>query len=611
MCGIFAIFLNRPLTDADIALGRQGSAGLAHRGPDGEGEFIDRESGVFLGHRRLAIIDLSDRSNQPMQRDNMVVAHNGEIYNFADIRHELEQLGVEFSTSGDVEVVLRAWQTWHTNSLHKFDGMFAFTVWDGRKAELAADPFGEKPLYYAETSEGIYVSSEIGPLAKLLNLSPKLEGERLVAYLSLGYVPPPLTAFAQIMRLPAATALSIENGVIKNSIQYWRPLLGQTSQEAVAPLTESDLDLIHEKLVGSIEQRLVADVPLCLFLSSGTDSSLVAAILARDLAVDVKCVTVAFPGNQASNEAPYAAKIAGHLGLEHTVIESDEHPQTASPQAVIDLFGQPCDSLTALSLMQMSAAVRPNFKVALTGMGGDEIFLGYGKHADFYKWRRWYAMPEALRLPIGQIGRRLAASSTGRLNAAFRQIGFNIGVHDWERYIAHKNFPTIGWLREVAGFETWCRMNFDSGREPIDRQVARFETAHVMPGSRLVATDVSSMRASLELRTPFLSRKLSEAVAQFDPRCFIAFGQKSVLRRLLSRYLPETLSQLPKRGFVFPQDRFLSNFGEALPHVPGVAPDSVEMAWRRRTEEAGWRRLAVRLALADTFAAQFAPQLSE
>ena len=602
MCGIFAIFLKRPLTGEDIALGQRGTAALRHRGPDGEGKFVDIENGVFLGHRRLAIIDLSRDSDQPMAVDGCQISYNGEIYNYVDLRNELEQTGVSFTTRGDVEVLLRAWQTWGEDALQKLDGMFAFAIWDGHQAQLATDAFGEKPLYYAETRDGVYVASEIGPLVRLLSLRPELAGDGLAAFLSLGYVPPPMTAYPQVKRLPAATTLTIRNGTITGLRRYWKPLLGRVAKASPRPLTERDLDKLHETLVESIKRRLVADVPLCLFLSSGVDSSLIAAIAARELGIRLKCVTVAFSNNQSSNEAPQAAAIARHLGLEHETIQSVEDPERAGPDAVIELFGQPCDSLAALSILGMSTAVQPDYKVALTGMGGDEIFLGYYKYAHFYKWRRWYGTPEWFRLRLGWAARLLASTSSGRLNAISRHLAFSVGVRDWERYIAQKNFPVIDWLRDVESFKSFCQVGFAGDSTPLEYQVAEIETAQIMPGSRLVATDVSSMRVGLELRTPYLSRRLSETVAQFDPRCFMAFGQKSVLRRILSRYLPEEFTTLPKRGFVFPQDQFLSNFGKSVPRVPGLSDAALEYAWHRRTEESGWRRLAVRLALADTFA---------
>ena len=182
MCGIFCLFLNRPLTEANIALGRAGTRALAHRGPDGEGEWVGKASGVFLGHRRLAIIDPSPGSNQPLDLNGTVLSYNGEIYNFKELRKRLRQNGHSFRTTGDVEVLARAWKTWGEKALEWLDGMFAFVIWDGTQGHIVTDPFGEKPLYFAETRDGLYVSSEIAPLAHLLGMEPSMHGEALVAY---------------------------------------------------------------------------------------------------------------------------------------------------------------------------------------------------------------------------------------------------------------------------------------------------------------------------------------------------------------------------------------------------------------------------------------------
>ena len=295
MCGIFALFLRRPLSEADFALGRAGRDALTHRGPDGSGEWIDQAAGVYLGHRRLAIIDLSPSSDQPLLREGTALVYNGELYNFRDVRWQLRQHGVKFSTSGDVEVVLEAWRQWGVEAVHRFDGMFASVVWTGECAYLAVDHFGEKPLYYAETEDGVYVSSELPPLVRLLGLTPSLSPEALAAYLSLGYVPPPETAFLSVHRMPAATIAEIRGGTVAKTCTYWTPPLGTPGRGRPRPLGEDDLTRLQEALSESLQGRLIADVPLCIFLSAGIDSALVAAMAQRDFDSELECVSVSFP----------------------------------------------------------------------------------------------------------------------------------------------------------------------------------------------------------------------------------------------------------------------------------------------------------------------------
>ncbi len=596
MCGIFALFLNQPLLPVNIELGGKGIDLLHHRGPDGSGQWYDNNAGVFLAHRRLAVQDLSDASAQPFRVENLCISYNGEIYNFPKIRNSLEAAGRAFSTTGDVEVLLKAWAQWGPGALDKLDGMYAFALWDGRNGYLATDAFGEKPLFYAERPEGVYVSSEIQPLAKLLNLCPSFGPDQFSGYMSLGYVEPPDTIYRAIKRVPAATLVQISHGRVSSVKKHWSPPRPANSTLPLRPLSEDNLDEIQSVLIESIRRRLLADAPLCLFLSSGVDSSLIAAIAAKELNTSLKCLTVSFPQQGVTNEATEAAAIAAHLGLDHEIIVNQTRPSEPRGHAALNLFGQPADNMAAISIYQMSLLAAQKYKVAITGIGGDEVFMGYGKHVYFYDKRKLYAIPEALRLVIGA-----AAKVCSKLDARLARLAYDIGVRNSERYIANKVFPSISWLKSQQGFDEWVENRFSNSVSGLEELVANFELTEVMPGSKLPAMDAASMRASLELRTPFLSRALVEVVAKFDPRAFTAFGQKSVLRRVLDRYLPRRLWDHPKSGFSYPIGVYLSEFGEAAPVFPGISANSAKALWQHRTAGDGWTRLAVRQALAAEF----------
>jgi len=595
MCGVFCIFLHRPLAEADVALGRAGTGALAHRGPDGQGEWIDRKAGAFLGHRRLAIIDPTPSSAQPMDLNGLVLSYNGEIYNFREVREQLQKMGLRFTTEGDVEVLLRAWQTWDEESLDRLDGMFAFAVWDGISAHLVTDPFGEKPLYYAETNEGLYVSSEIAPLAQLLGLEPSLEGETLAAYLSLGFVPPPATAYPTIKRLGAAKLVSVRNGQIASTKTYWTPPVAAPGSGPTRPLTESGLDVLQGALVDSLKARLYADVPLCMFLSRGIDSSLVTAMVKRDHGVDLKCLTMSYAGAGSEDEAPAASEIAKHIGVDHEVIAVGKDLVSVDPDSVIEIFGQPNESLTALLVKMMCTAATGEFKTGLTGVGGDEAFFGYGKNAFFYDMRFLYEIPQPLRRILYSMVRPFA-----HVSPRMMRLAYDILAPSEEQYIANKNFPAIQWFRKLDGFTPWARRTFP-GRDVLEHAYRKFELDTVLPGSRVVTFDHASMAVGLELRTPFLSRTLVETVATFDPRAFIAYGQKSVLRRILARYLPDHLFAFPKSGFTFPQSKFVEGHGQRLRRIPSVPEELLEEAIRYKDEPGGWGRLAIRLISLDTF----------
>ena len=595
MCGVFALFLRRPLQEDDIALGRAGTDMLRHRGPDHGGEWSDAAAGVFLGHRRLKIIDLSAASHQPFVRDGLALSYNGELYNYRALRDRLAGK-VRFTTTGDTEVLLRCWQERGEAALDDFDGMLAIALWDGDAATLAVDRFGEKHLYYAETPDGTYVSSELGPLVSILRPAIAAPEQWQTAFLALGFIPAPATAFSGIRRLGPAEVLRIERGVAQAPRRYWQPAYGTPGRGTPQPLSENDLDRVQATLVESVRLRLEADVEPCIFLSGGIDSSLVAAILARDLGRRAATVTVSFPTGATHDEADDARRIAGHLGLEHQVLQSEDAAESVGTAYYYGLFGQPNDNLTVASVHQMAhLAAQRGFRLALTGTGGDEIFYGYMKHKLFYERARAFALPETLRLAAGALLRPFAKASSGI--AAFVDL---CAVPDAQRYLAVKHLPAFAPLQTLPRLAKWAADTFGGWRNPLYAEVARYDLEHVLVNSQLTTLDVGSMRASLEMRTPFLSRPLQELVATFDPRSLLAFGQKSVLRRLLLRYLPRDIAEGRKRGFSFPPDRFLRHFHE-VPAVASVPAATARTIWRRRDEARAWRRLATRLVLAEQF----------
>jgi asparagine synthase (glutamine-hydrolysing) len=595
MCGIFASFLKRPLLQTDIELGRQATNAIRHRGPDAEGEWTDTKKGVYLGHRRLSIIDLSSASNQPMRVDEHVIIYNGETYNFPSLKNDLEARGLKFKSRGDVEVVLKGWQSWQDGLFDRVDGMFAFAIWNGHQGVVATDAFGEKPLFYAETDDGLYFCSEIPPLASLLGLKPEMSEETLAAYLALGFVPPPKTGYSTIKRVGAAKRITIENGRIVSEKTYWRPPIAKTSNGKSAPLSEDALTQLQEVICDSVGVRLIADVPISIFLSRGVDSALVAAMASRDHKATPQCLSVSYPMGDTVDEASDAKRIAEYLGLEHETIVNITKAENASPASILEILHQPSEGITMLSLRQMSEAAAKDFKVALTGSGGDEVTFGYGKNAYFHERRQMYGVPEVLRRSLGLMARPFMP-----LDDRITRYVKTVAVRDDETYIAYKNQPAIDWLRQLPGFRGFCQNIFTS-LDPLDVQSAHVEWEHVMPGLRLPNLDHGSMNASLELRTPFLSRKLVEKVAEFDPGSFMGYGQKSVLRRILARYLPEQLFNHPKSGFVFPPDIFLHQRGPVLPVIPNLDPKIAQQVWERRFDGKGWTRIAVRMAIADEF----------
>lgn len=597
MCGIFGFFLNRPLNEDDLTRGREGARALAHRGPDGEGEWYDRQAGAYLGHRRLSIIDLSERSAQPMRREQHVLAYNGAIYNYRSLRDRLTGLGAKFSSDGDTEVLLRAWQQFGRYCLDHLDGMFAFALWDGESAWLATDHFGEKQLYVAETGDGVYISSELGPLVRLLKPKLDLSPAALTPFYALGYVPAPGTSYIGVKHLPPATLIRISQGRLGPFETYWRPQLPEPGRGRIRKLSEHELDRVGDALIESVNGRLEADVPTCIFLSSGVDSSLIAAITARELQRDLPCLTVSFPRGRVVDEGESAGRIAKHLGLKHTILKSRDNPDEIDAAYLFVLFGQLNENMTVASVEQMAlAATDSGFKVGLSGIGGDEIFFGYKKLAFFYKYRRLYNAPQLLRL--------LAAHMTAPARFIHSKLSIYrnlFAVDQSERFLALKNQPAIAGLRTLSGYDAWLRQAFPETGRSMEIEGAYIDLVDTMVNSQLPTFDLGSMRASHELRTPFLNRKLLASLADMDARVFFSSGQKTVLRRLLRRYLPNDLLDKRKMGFRFPAELLTVDYRKPV-RCPGLPDATAAQAWAN-ADEPGWQRLKLRGILAHEFSA--------
>jgi asparagine synthase (glutamine-hydrolysing) len=595
MCGIFGTFLIGDL-DADVInRARQATDALEHRGPDGRGDYIQASAGVYLGHRRLKIIDLSDQAHQPMVRDDVALSYNGEVYNFRDLRKRLEGCGYNFRSSGDTEVVLEAWRQWGPDCLLQFDGMFAFAIWDGQHGWLAVDQFSEKLLYYAETKDGIVFASELAVLAEFTQAEPDIEGN-LPAFLTLGYIPSPSTIYPTIKRLEPGCWVKINRGQIVDRRRYWSPAAPANQVGDRPKFDASALDQVHEILVDNVASRLIADVPVCLFLSSGVDSSLIAAIIKKELNRDVNAITISFPRGATNDEGEGAGKIARALGLQHEIITSIDNGRDIMPSSIVEIFGQPDGNVTVASVVQMAKAARShNYRVALTGLGGDELFFGYGKHEFAYRHRKLYNLPQGLRIALGH----LAWLASPFLDSAtiFRTY---FALNDSERIPALRLPRMIAQLRQIPGFEKWCQDRYERTDQPFEYSVAWNEMMDTMVNSQLTALDLGSMRASMEFRTPFLSRKLSDFMAQWDWGDVMSGGRKCVLKKLLSRYLPPELADPKKMGLVFPMDRFLDQFKTPPMALPYLPQSLLKKIWSHR-DEADWRTLATRMMLITHF----------
>lgn len=538
MCGIFGFWLNRKLNEDDIHLGKKCTQELFHRGPDNGDFFVDVEAGLFLGHRRLSIIDTTSGGNQPFTSGGCNVVFNGEIYNFLELRADLKSLGHDFTTLSDTEVLVKSFCEWDTDCLTKFDGMYSFAAMRNNCLTLAVDPFGEKPLYYYQTDNGIYFSSEPGPLIQHLKIQYKPTDEETAEFLLFGFILDEGTGFPNLKKLTAGTLLKYKKNSSVRKLKYWSSEVGHGDET----FNESNLDDLSDILLKSLSRRLRSDVPLGIFLSSGVDSSLIAAMSALELDQSINTYTVAFPSGK--NEAPFAAKIADFLQTQHKTIISDPIDDSDLSLQLKAIYGVPNDNLTALSVYKMSELAKSDIKVALTGTGGDELALGYNKYSFCLKHEMLYRLhPNIFKLLSG--GRHLSKFFQ-KTDILYNYFAGN----DLLRVAALKNGLATRSLHDLASLIADKSKTLQ--RRDMLTVMHDFDISNTLPNSYLAAMDRGSMRAGLEVRAPFLNTELFKFMRTFNKNSFMRLGLKYPLMALLKRYLPPELILNQKLGFIAP-----------------------------------------------------------
>jgi len=390
MCGIAGFWTTSALTEAPERILRNMTAAIAYRGPDGDGFFWDDSAGIALGHRRLAVVDLSEDGRQPMisRSGRFVLVFNGEIYNFQRLRTILSPLGHSFRGHSDTEVMLAAFEQWGVASaIEQFVGMFAFAVWDRAERTLifARDRFGKKPLYIHIGDHLVGFASELKALYCLPGFEPRIDRQSLTLYLRHNYVPSPRSIYESVAKLLPGCLAKVKFEVGKPSIAYstyWDARAVRDSARA-APLAGSEveiLDSLDELLRDAVAIRMIADVPLGAFLSGGIDSSLVVALMQAQSARPVKTFCVGFVESE-YNEAQFASAVARHLGTDHS--ETILTPRDALDRVprLASIFDEPFSDSSQVPTLMVSEVARREVTVALSGDGGDEIFCGYNRYS--------------------------------------------------------------------------------------------------------------------------------------------------------------------------------------------------------------------------------------
>ncbi len=584
MCGIAGVATTRLSIDPN-KLDRMRDA-LAHRGPDGAGSWISGDGRVGLSHRRLSILDLSAAGAQPMHSASgrYSISFNGEIYNFADLRKNLEAVGMRFIGHSDTEIILGACERWGVaGALPRLAGMFAFAIWDALEGVLylARDRVGIKPFYFSHQAGELSFASELRPLVSWFGGLPPISKRGLNEYMRLGYVPCPLSIFEGVWKLPPGTYMTWRAGQLSDPHPFWTYTDAVARGQAHAFVDEqSALTELEHVLQASVARHMVSDVPLGAFLSGGVDSSTVVALMQAQSSRPIKTFSIGF-SDAAYDEAKHAMNVAAHLGTEHTELYVTDADACGVIPHLPDTYDEPFADVSQIPTILVSQLARSQVTVALSGDGGDELFAGYNRYIFVSAfWRKLQCLPLSLR--------RLAAvclryPSATRWDAFFKAASpflprsLQPSLPGQKMHKISAILPSASLLalhsRLVAQWATpqmaltpdWRASDFlwqellheDSALTPPMQQ-AVWDAQTYMVDDILTKVDRASMRCGLEARVPLLDHTVVETAWRVPETMKLRDGQgKWLLKQLLYRYVPQSLVDRPKMGFGVPIDAWL------------------------------------------------------
>jgi asparagine synthase (glutamine-hydrolysing) len=579
MCGIAGFLLpeagSKPALEARV---RAMNQAIAHRGPDGDGIWIDGDAGIALAQRRLAIIDLSPTGAQPMMSASgrFVITYNGEIYNYRELRQELEAIGVVLRGTSDTEVLLEAWECFgQSKILRRLNGMFALAVWDRkeRSLTLARDGFGIKPLYVLEQDSGVFFGSELKALRADRDCPRDMDKAAVTAYLRHGYVPAPWTILKGVRKLLPGTMLTIKVGQASRTERYWSPQTSvRVSRADVDNTSEDQLITEGEALItDAVRRQMMADVPLGAFLSGGVDSSLVAALMQRETGRKVDTFTIGF-AEQRWDESPHAEAVAAHLGTRHHTLRTSGREALDLVNDIAGIYDEPFADSSQLPTLLLSRLVRNHVTVALSGDGGDETFGGYQR----YGWGLNLDKASAVPAPLRQIGAAAAGAiptallnrvlgGSGRMHAGHKAqrlaaIAAKSDVYERYRGLLSLTLQPEMLVQNAEEYDPSEGLMDDDWRsiaDPLQRMQV-IDAQSYMPDDILVKVDRASMSVGLEVRVPLLDTRIWEWAAALPRHMRIREGRgKHCLRAILDRHVPRQLIDRPKQGFAVPMADWL------------------------------------------------------
>jgi asparagine synthase (glutamine-hydrolysing) len=571
MCGIAGKLYFDPLRPVEESVLRQMCDAMSHRGPDDAGIYI--RGPVGLGHRRLSIIDLSPLGHQPMSNDDgsVWITFNGEIYNFPELRRELERAGVSFRSRSDTEVLLKLYEARGTDCLRELRGMFAFAIWDARRRRLfmARDRLGVKPLYYRLGADGLAFASEIKGLLQDPEVGREVDPVAIHHYLTYQYIPGPWCAFADVRKLPPAHYMVCENG--RTEIQrYWKLAHGPKHEaRTAAQLRDLEQELL-ERLDDAVRCRLISDVPVGAFLSGGIDSSAVVAMMSRQMSQPVRTFSIGF-AEDAYDELPAARTVADLFHTRHTEFRASVDIVDMVPQ-LVRAYDEPFAADSAIPTFILSKLARQHVTVILNGDAGDENFAGYDRHMAHHLATRLRGATRLLG--SGPARRLLEALPHGssphdprwRLKRFADQLGQAPEARNagWQTRFGEREKAALyseEFRRGLLGIDShdllFARYREAEAVDFLD-QILYADVTTYLPDCLLTKVDIATMAYSLEARSPFLDHPFMEFVARLPSSLKLRGGRsKWILKRALGGILPSEILDRRKMGFTMPLDAWL------------------------------------------------------
>ena len=570
MCGIYGILASK----VDQSFLERANNTMTHRGPDGSGYYLDVHIG--MGHRRLSIIDLKGGAQPIFNEDSsLVLVCNGEIFNHDELRERLTAKGHRFCSRSDSETILHAYEEYGQDCVKHFKGMFAFAIWDKsrRTLFLARDRLGIKPLFYSQTGNSFSFASEMKAILADERFSREIDELALTGYFNLSYIPDELTIYKGIRKLLPGHTLTLKNGEMRIN-KYWDLCIAPERDKKRDYFITRLMDLLHE----AVKMRLMSEVPLGAFLSGGIDSSIIVALMSKESSFPINTFCIGFGGevNGYLDERIFARQVARRYKTEHN--EFEVLPETHGlVETIVQAFDEPFADDSAIPSYFVSKVAREKVKVALSGLGGDEVFAGYERHLGFALSSYYCRLPVFLREGfIRPIVEKLPERSDGHYTINhMKRFVRGAGLPPRERYFGFLNRmgPAIrnGFFNDqnrFAGYYESCRelimkyfdsANVDGPGDSLNR-VLYCDLKTYLPEDILAVTDRLSMHHGLEVRVPFLDHEFLEFCANIPPEMKLSgMKKKHLLKSAAQDHLPKEVITHRKQGFVGPMTKWLRN----------------------------------------------------